>query len=303
VKRFSAADAKYAYSADHAAIGSVEPGEVFEVESVEGWSNYFRRPEDFTPESYAAADAVKWAVSGPFGVAGAEAGGAVAVTIHAIEVTTPGVVVYGAYDDAIDPGSWWDDETAVDLYATADGGVRFDERTTLAADPAVGCLAVAPTEGSLHAKLQGRFGGNLDCRLIRAGATVVLPSEHAGAGLYFGDCKALMGDGEIVAPPEIGALVRASAEPRPRPPSLEWPRVETADARTTLVSGTPLEWCARQAFRALLNWILEEHDLARHRAALLLAMVAHAGICQISNTDFTASCTAPRDAFAAYAAS
>lgn len=300
MKRFRARDVTYAYSAEHAQIGTVEPGEVFEVECVEGWSSFFRRPEDFTPESYAAADAVKWAVTGPIGVAGAEPGGVVAVTIHAVEPTTPGVVVYGAYDDAVDPADWWDDEDAVDLYATEDGRVRFDERTTLAADPAVGCLATAPASGTLHAKLQGRFGGNLDCRHLRAGATVVLPSEHAGAGLYLGDCKALMGDGEIVAPPEIGALVRASAEPRPRPPSFEWPRIETPEARATLVSGTPLEWCARQAFRALLSWILEEHDLPRHRAALLLAMVAHAGICQISNTNFTASCTAPRDAFAAY---
>lgn len=301
MKRFGAADATYAYSAEHAHIGTVEPGEVFEVECVEGWSSYFRRPEDFTPETYAAADAVKWAVTGPIGVAGAEPGGVVALTIRAVEPTTPGVVVYGAYDDAVDPARWWDDEDAVALYATADGRVRFDERTTLAADPAVGCLATAPASGTLHAKLQGRFGGNLDCRHLRAGATVVLPSEHAGAGIYLGDCKALMGDGEIVAPPEIGALVTASVEPRPRPPSFEWPRIETPGARTTLVSGTPLEWCARQAFRALLNWILEEHELERHRAALLLAMVAHAGICQISNTDFTASCTAPRDAFAAYA--
>ena len=34
--------------------------------------------------------------------------------------------------------------------------------------------------------------------------------------------------------------------------------------------------------------------IARPQAALLLAMVAQAGICQISNTDYTAYCTAPR---------
>jgi hypothetical protein len=81
--------------------------------------------------------------------------------------------------------------------------------------------------------------------------------EHDGGGLYFGDCKALMGDGEIVAPPEVGALVTASAEPRKRPASLEWPRIETDNSLTTLVSGTPLEWSARQAFRELLNWVVE----------------------------------------------
>ena len=242
---------------------------------------------------------MKWAVTGPITVAGTEADGAVAVTIHAVEVTTPGVVVYGGYT-AEEPLEWWDDESACAVYPAEGGVLRFDERTTLPTRPLIGCLAVAPAEGELHAKLQGRYGGNLDCREIRAGATVVLPSAHAGGGLYFGDCKALMGDGEIVGPPEVGALVTASAEPRARPASMTWPRIETAESMTTLVSGKPLEWSARQAYRELLEWIVEDYEIARPQAALLLAMVAQAGICQISNTDYTAYCVAPRDALEPY---
>ena len=293
MQRFSASDAKYAYSPDHASIGTVEAGERFEVESVEGFSGYFRAPSDFTPEVYAEAEAHKWAVTGPISVAGAKSNEAVAVTIHDVEVVTPGVVVYGAYT-ADDPFSWWDDESACELYPAQDGFLRFDDRTTLPTRPLIGCLAVAPAEGEVHAKLQGRYGGNLDCRELRAGATLILPVAHDGGGLYFGDCKALMGDGEIVGPPEVGALVTASAEPRARPASLEWPRLVTSDTMTTLVSGTPLEWSARLAFRELLNWVIEDFALPRAQAALLLAMVAHAGICQISNTDYTAYCAMPR---------
>ena len=110
-----------------------------------------------------------------------------------------------------------------------------------------------------------------------------------------------MGDSEIVGPPEVGALVTASALPVERPASLDWPRIETAEELITVVSGKPLEWSARQAFRELLNWIDDDFDLARDRAALLLAMVAHVRIAQVSNTDYTAYCVAPRDAFEAYA--
>jgi amidase len=299
MQRFLASDAKYAYSSDHASIGAVQPGERFEVESVEGFSGYFRAPSDFTPEVYAEAEAHKWAVTGPISVAGARASEAVAVTIHAVDVVTPGVVVYGGYT-ATDPLEWWDDESACELYPVQDGVLRFDDRTTLPARPLIGCLAVIPEEGTVHAKLQGRYGGNLDCRELRAGATVVLPVTHDGGGLYFGDCKALMGDGEIVGPPEVGAVVTASAEPRERPAALEWPRIETSETFTTLVSGTPLEWSARQAFRELLNWVTEDFVLPRPKAAVLLAMVAHTGICQISNTDYTAYCTMPRDVLHAY---
>jgi amidase len=300
VQRFPATDAKYAYSPEHASIGTVKAGERFEVESVEGWSGYFRAPSDFTPERHAEAEARKWAVTGPISVEGATRGGAVAVTIHGVEVVTPGVVVYGAYT-AANPFEWWDDETACELFPAQNGVLRFDDRTTLPTRPLIGCLAVAPEEGEVHAMLQGRYGGNLDCRELHAGATVVLPVAHDGGGLYFGDCKALMGDGEIVAPPEVGALITVSAEPRERPASLEWPRIETDVGLTTLVSGTPLEWSARQAFRELLNWVVEDYELPRPKAALLLAMVADARIAQVSNTDYTAYCTMPREVLQPYA--
>jgi amidase len=299
MQRFLARDAKFSYSPGHAAIGTVQPGERFEVESVEGFYNSFASASDFTPERYAEAEKLKWAVTGPVFVAGASAGDAVAITIHDVEVTTPGVVVYGGYT-AEDPLAWWDDESACAVYPAQGGALRFDERTTLPTRPLIGCLAVAPAAGELHAKLQGRYGGNLDCREIRAGATLVLPVEHDGGGLYFGDCKALMGDGEIVGPPEVGALVTASAEPRLRPASMNWPRLETAESITTLVSGRPLEWSARQAYRELLEWVVEDYAIERSQAALLLAMVAQAGICQISNTDYTAYCVAPRNALEPY---
>jgi amidase len=301
MQRFPESDAKYAYSPEHAPIGTVQPGEVFEVESVEGYSGYFRKPEDFTPESYAQAEAVKWAVVGPIAVAGAEAGGAVAVTIHDVAINTPGVVTYGAYSRDVDPYEWWDDESGADAYPIEGGVLRFDERTSLPTRPLIGCLAVVPGEGEVHAKLQGRYGGNLDCRELRAGATMILPVEHEGAGLYFGDCKALMGDGEIVGPPEVGAIVTASAMPVERPASLQWPRIETADEVMTIVSGKPLEWAARQAMRELLNWIDDDYDLPRAQAALLLAMVAHARIAQISNTDYTAYCVAACNVLEPYA--
>jgi amidase len=299
MQRFPTSDAKYSYSPEHEPIGAVAPGETFEVECVEGFGNQFASRDDFTPERYAVAETLKWAVTGPIDVEGATAGSAVAVTIHSVEPTTPGVVVYGSYMGE-EPYEWWDDETACEVYDVSGGTVSFDERTTLATRPLIGCLAARPATEALHARLQGRYGGNLDCKEIRPGATVVLPVEHDGGGLYFGDCKALMGDGEIVGPPEIGALVVASAEPRPRPSAMSWPRIETADTMTTLVSGKPLEWSARQAYRELLEWIVEEYAIARSQAALLMAMVAQAGICQISNDDYTAYCVAPRDVWEPY---
>jgi acetamidase/formamidase len=300
MQRFLESDAKYHYSPEHASIGTVQPGERFEVESVEGFGNAFQAPEDWTPESYAAATDLKWAVVGPIDVAGAMAGGAVAVTIESVEVTTPGVCVFGPYTDE-DPYKWWDDEDSCLIYDASGGFVRFDERTTLPSRPLIGCLAARPAVESPHASLQGRYGGNMDSKDIVAGATVVLPVEHDGGGLYFGDCKPLLGDGEIIGPPEVGALITATAEPRERPTSMTWPRIETAEKLYTLVSGKPLEWAARQAYRELLGWLVEDFEIDRRQAALLMAMVADAGICQCSNDYFTAYAVTPRDVWRPYA--
>ena len=139
MQHFTSADHKYAYSPHHDPIGTVQPGETFTVDAVEGWSNYFRSPEDFTPETYHAAEAVKWAVTGPIAVAGADPGGVVAVTIHEVEVRTPGVCVYGPYADD-DPLAWWDHETAVALYESS-GRQRPLRR---APDPAVAAAGRLP---------------------------------------------------------------------------------------------------------------------------------------------------------------
>jgi hypothetical protein len=47
--------------------------------------------------------------------------------------------------------------------------------------------------------------------------------------------------------------------------------------------------------------VTEDFDLPRAKAALLLAMVAHARIAQISNTDYTSYCVTPREVFTPYA--
>src|SRR2546423_10639081 len=127
MQRFSANDAKYAYSPNHASIGTVQPGERFEVESVEGFSGYFRSPSDFTPEIYALAEAQKWAVTGPISVAGAKANEAAAVTIHAVDVVTPGVVVYGGYT-AADPPPGGDAESACEPPPRDDRVLRVHRR-------------------------------------------------------------------------------------------------------------------------------------------------------------------------------
>ena len=83
------------------------------------------------------------------------------------------------------------------IYELGDGFVHFDERLRLPLSPMIGCIGVAPAEGRVDTRAPGDTGGNLDCKQVRAGSTVVLGARQAGALVGMGDSHALQGDGEI----------------------------------------------------------------------------------------------------------
>jgi amidase len=64
-------------------------------------------------------------------------------------------------------------------------------------EPMLGCIGVAPAEGTVDTRAPGETGGNIDCREIRSGSTVVFKARVKGAMVGMGDAHALQGDGEI----------------------------------------------------------------------------------------------------------
>jgi acetamidase/formamidase len=64
-------------------------------------------------------------------------------------------------------------------------------------EPFFGILGVAPTGEAVSSIPPGAFGGNLDCRELRAGAKLYLPVQVDGAMFSIGDGHAAQGDGEV----------------------------------------------------------------------------------------------------------
>jgi hypothetical protein len=126
---------------------------------------------------------------------------------------------------------------------------------------------------------------------ITGGATVCLPVETPGAFLYFGDCKAAMGNGEITAAPEVATRIVASATPVPRPRRMNAARVRTSARLTTVVSGINLADACRTAFAELKGWLEDSYGLTSDDAAVLMGIGAHCGVCQVSNALRTAQCS------------
>ncbi len=294
MQTFEPGDLKYTYSPDHEPIGTVAAGERFTVLTEDCFTRRYETPEGFTPEAAAWVEEHLNGVTGPIAVTGATPGQALAVTIEELEATTPGTLAVSRCE-AHSPADWWREEDHVVNLEIAEGEIALDDNWSVPVRPLIGCLATQPARETVLSRREGDdYCGNVDCGEITAGATVVLPVAIPGGGLYFGDCKAAMGDGEVVAAPEIGARIVASARPIPRPRSMGVARVISPAALTTIVSDISLADACRTAFKQLKLWLEDEWQLSSEQAALIMGIGAHCRIGQLSNQLHTGKCTIER---------
>jgi amidase len=290
VQTFRHDDLKYTYSAEHEPVGTVAPGERFEVITEDGFTARYRDPSNFTPETVAWIDENLNGVTGPVAVAGAKAGEAIEVRIETIEVITPGCVVVSACESPA-PYHWWHEETHVVNLEVADGRISLAPGWSVPARPLIGCLATAPARETVLSRHEGDYGGNLDVTEITGGATITLPVEVDGAYLYFGDCKAGMANGEVVCAPECGTSIVVTAQPIARPASMGCVRLRNDTHVMTIVSGISLADAAREAFRQMKLWLQDEWRLTHEQAAILMGIAADCGIAQVANLLHTAKCS------------
>jgi amidase len=290
VQHFPADSLKYVYSPEHEPVGTVDPGERFVVDTEDGFTGLFRDPANWNEETAAWAEDNLNPVTGPISVRGTKAGGAVAVRLHDVAVTTPGSLAVSRCE-ARSPFDWWHEEDHAISLPVSDGRIHVREDWSLPARPLIGCLATAPRHETVLSRHEGRHGGNMDCTEMTTGATVILPAEVDGAYLYFGDCKAGMGDGEITAAPEVGTRIVASADTLERPPQMHWPRIVTETTLVTVVSDISLAQACRFAFAELMHWVEHDYGLSREEAAVVLGIASKCGICQVSNLLHTAKCS------------
>jgi amidase len=160
-------------------------------------------------------------VTGPLAVRGARPGDALIVEILDVEVATawaawlPGFGHLGAHTT----------ETRVRRLELRDDRIVLAPGLTIPTAPMIGCLGLAPAEGTGSAvRPLYRLGGNLDLVEARSGTAVVLPVEVDGGLLSVGDLHAAQGVGEgaFVAIEAAGAATvrleveRGAAPPAPR---------------------------------------------------------------------------------------
>jgi amidase len=167
------------------------------------------------------------------------------------------------------------------IFELRDGYAVFSPTLRLPIEPMIGGIGVAPSEGTADTHAPGDTGGNMDCRDIRAGSTIIFKARVAGALAGMGDAHALQGDGEIT-----GQGIETDAEVlvrfRKLPESLsERPVIIRPESFSTLGAHKNLEDAAWQATEDMITLLQHKTGRSEKDARLLVGLTGKLKINQI----------------------
>jgi acetamidase/formamidase len=103
----------------------------------------------------------------------------------------------------------------------------------------------------------------------------------------FGDGHYAMGDGEIIGAALEGAMNVEVIVDLVKGKHADIPRIENADEVMFVGSGRPLEDAARQAFKAMVEWVREQTGMSELDAYQFVSQNAKAPIIQIVDPEYT----------------
>jgi acetamidase/formamidase len=269
------------FSCDLPTVLTIEPGDTIACSTLDsGWG--LDAPLPPAPRScFEPRDAeldAGHALVGPIEVRGARAGQTLGVRIDSVRVGPYGYTVGGGRVTALNERLGLADGDGHVLVWSLDpdaGNARDQYGREVDLEPFPGVLGMPPPEPGRHPTQPPRaWGGNIDCNLLRAGATLYLPIPVDGALFSAGDGHARQGDGEVsqyaIECPLERLVLTLDVRDDLR---LTTPIARTPDAWVTLGFDEDLDEAAALALDAMLDLMGREHGLER-RDALALATAA-----------------------------
>jgi acetamidase/formamidase len=259
----------------------VESGEAVELHVRDASDEQIHRDsgvEDVTKLDFSHVNPV----SGPVFVKGARPGDVLAVELLEFRPPEWGwtaiIPGFGLLADEY-PEPW----LRISEVDAATATVSFADRISLPYRPFPGTIGVAPSEPGQHPILPpSRFGGNMDTKHLRAGATLFLPVGAEGALFSLGDTHAAQGDGEVCGTAVEAAMdvvlrlsVRRDFEiqaPQYHLPRGALAQTEESSYHVCTAVGPDLMEGARDAVRATISHLGERYGLDRQEAYALASV-------------------------------
>lgn len=216
--------------------------------------------------------------TGPVYINGAEPGDILVVTIEKIKIAEKGVLTTGANLGVMGEELH---ENTVKIVSVHNEHVLFSNELQIPINPMIGVIGTAPKEESISCGTPHDHGGNMDCKEIKEGTTLLLPVNVPGALLALGDLHATMGDGEIgVSGVEVAGEVTVTVQiikgkKWPLPMAIQKEKI------MTLASEKLLDDAANRAVRNMVTFLHEELEMSKADATLLLSAAGDLKVCQV----------------------
>ncbi len=128
-----------------------------------------------------------------------------------------------------------------------------------------------------------RWGGNIDCKELVAGATLYLPIPVDGAWLMAGDGHGAQGDGEVSGTAIECPLERATLTLDVTDRELRAPIARTADAWLAFGFDRDLDAAADEAIETMLDLMEVELGIPRPEARALASVTVDLHVTQVVN--------------------
>lgn len=266
----------------------VPSGTTVRVRTKDCFGNQIQKPED-------ELDGIDWdhtnPATGPIFVEGAVPGGALMVSIDAIEFDNKSVSCTGENEGVCgDRFNAWSTQVC-----EIDGDeLVWDERLRIPLRPMIGVIGVAPEGDPINCGMPGSHGGNMDNTAITAGATLYFPVFADGALFGCGDMHAVMGDGEIsVSGAEAAgwATVTLTAMPELK---LVDPLIENATHFGVIASAETLDAAADRAVHEMVDLICDRTAEDPDKVVMLLSLVGDVQVCQMVDPEKTIRFMVPK---------
>jgi acetamidase/formamidase len=306
---------KYAFDWRDEPLLRVRPGEVFEVETWDASTGYFKTPEDKAipgrRPGFDRSPPHANPIAGPVYLEGAQRGDTLAVTVEDILVADYSWIAVGPKRGPLGESTRWPElsgEYTTKIFrhtpgpsgTTRDGTLHFSDRLSWPITPFIGTLGVAPDrEVTTSLDGQGDWGGNLDVRDVAPGNRILLPVYHAGALFYLGDVHASQGDTEFTgtaAETQATVRLRLGVVKGKRVP---WLRIEKPEALVSVYADRPLERAVETATVNLIDWLVTDHSFTPTDAYCLVSTCPDFRInvyqmCKIGKLSFVAGAELPK---------
>ena len=266
----------------------VPSGTTVRVRTKDCFGNQIQKPED-------ELDGIDWdhtnPATGPIFVEGAVPGGALKVSVGAIEFDNKSVSCTGENEGVCgDRFNAWSTQVC-----EIDGDeLVWDERLRIPLRPMIGVIGVAPEGDPINCGTPGSHGGNMDNTAITAGATLYFPVFADGALFGCGDMHAVMGDGEIsVSGAEAAgwATVTLTAMPELK---LVDPLIENATHFGVIASAETLDAAVDRAVHEMVDLICDRTAEDPDKVVMLLSLVGDVQVCQMVDPEKTIRFMVPK---------